>query len=265
MQREGRTVGGLTIYSTELNYFDEDVRKLLVDIAKDISFALDGFAREAARRTAEEQLRKLSLAVEQSPESIVITNLDAEIEYVNEAFLQTTGYAREELIGQNPRVLHSQRTPIATYNTMWATLTEGQTWKGEFRNRRKDGSEYTEFAIITPLRDSSGRVSHYVAVKEDITEKKRIGEELDQHRLHLEELVQSRTIELSAARQQAETANQAKSTFLANMSHEIRTPMNAIIGLTHLLRAPASRRSRPNACKRSTARAGICWPSSTTS
>ena len=236
LQREGRTVGGLTIYSTELNYFDDDVRKLLVDIAKDISFALDGFAREAARRTAEEQLRKHSLAVEQSPESIVITNLDAEIEYVNEAFLQTTGYAREELIGQNPRVLHSQRTPIATYNAMWAALTEGQTWKGEFRNRRKDGSEYTEFAIITPLRDISGRVSHYVAVKEDITEKKRIGEELDQHRLHLEELVQSRTIELSAARQQAEAANQAKSTFLANMSHETRTPMNAIIGLTHLLR-----------------------------
>jgi PAS domain S-box-containing protein len=236
LQREGQSVGGFTLYSTELNYFDDDIRELLVDIAKDISFALDGFAREAARQAAEEQLRKLSLAVEQSPESIVITNLDAEIEYVNEAFLQTTGYAREELIGQNPRVLHSERTPMATYNAMWAALTQGQTWKGEFRNRRKDGSEYTEFAIITPLRDSSGRIGHYVAVKEDITEKKRIGEELDQHRLHLEELVQSRTIELSAARQQAEAANQAKSTFLANMSHEIRTPMNAIIGLTHLLR-----------------------------
>ncbi|MCF8198747.1 MAG: PAS domain S-box protein [Sulfuritalea sp.] len=200
-----------------------------------VTGAICTFSDITERKISEEQLRKLSLAVEQSPESIVITNTKAEIEYVNDAFLRGTGYRREEVIGQNPRILHSGRTPKETHQEMWAVLSQGQPWKGEFYNKRKDGSEYVEFAIITPLRQPDGLISHYVAVKEDISEKKRTGEELDAHRHHLEELIEMRTAELVAARKQADTANQAKSSFLANMSHEIRTPMNAIIGLTHLM------------------------------
>jgi PAS domain S-box-containing protein len=196
-----------------------------------------GIARDIGeRKRAEMQLRKLSLAVEQSPESIVITDMDANIEYVNETFVRTTGYSREEAIGQNPRVLQSGKTPKAIHGQLWETLAQGQTWKGEFINKRKDGTEYIEFAIITPIRQPDGQVSHYVAIKEDITEKKRLGEELDNHRHRLEELVARRTAELTAAQQRAEAANRTKSVFLANMSHEIRTPMNAILGLTHLLR-----------------------------
>jgi len=188
------------------------------------------------RKHAQDQLRKISLAVEQCPESIVITDLDPAIEYVNDAFVRNTGYAREEVMGRNPRVLHSGQTPPEVYVDMWETLAQGRTWKGEFRNRRKDGSDFIELAIIAPVRQGDGRISHYVAVKEDITDRKRDAEELDRHRHHLEDLVTTRTQELANATSAAERANVAKSLFLANMSHEIRTPLNGITGMAHLIK-----------------------------
>jgi PAS domain S-box-containing protein len=150
------------------------------------------------RRAYEEQLRKLSLAVEQSPNSIVITDLDARIEYVNAAFVRTTGYSFEEALGQNPRILHSERTPAATYKELWDALGRGAAWQGEFINRRRDGETYIERALISPIRQPDGRITHYLAIKEDITERKRTAEELERHRHHLEDLVAERTAELEA-------------------------------------------------------------------
>lgn len=132
------------------------------------------------RRNAQKQFKetaatllKLSLAVEQSPESIVITNIEAEIEYVNDAFERTTGYSRKEVLGKNPKILNRGRTPDRTYHDLWETLTRGEVWKGEFLNTRKDGTEYVESATIAPIKQPDGTITHYVAVKEDITSRRR--------------------------------------------------------------------------------------------
>ncbi len=154
---------------------------------------------QTEKKRTEEHLLKLSLAVEQSPDSILITNLADEIEYVNEAFVKHTGFKRQEVLGQTPRILASGKTPAASYAQLWNALSQGKTWQGELINRRKDGSEFTQFAIITPLRQPDGRITHYVAVQEDITERKRIAEELDGHRHHLETLVKQRTQQLEEA------------------------------------------------------------------
>lgn len=173
------------------------------------------------RRQQEDQLRKLALAVEQSPESIFITDTKARIEYVNQAFLVNTGYSREEVLGNNPRMLRSGRTPQAVYDEMWATLSRGDSWQGELYNRRKDGREYVEFAHIAPVRQPDGRITHYVAIKEDITDKKRLSEEVARHKEHLEELVASRTEELHEALQHQHALFEAASVGIALLRNRV--------------------------------------------
>ena len=137
--------------------------------------------RTQALEEQADHLRKLLQAVEQSPHSIVITDLDGRIEYVNRFFLDNTGYQRAEVVGATPAVLASGKTSRETYAELWHSLRQGRTWEGEFINRRKDGSEYVEWAIIAPVRDDDGRMTHYIAVKEDVTAKRQA--EVDLYRL----------------------------------------------------------------------------------
>ncbi len=188
------------------------------------------------QRRAEDQVRKLSLVVEQSPVAIVIANLAGEIEYVNSALLRSSGYLPGELLGRQTQVLHSSEAVPQLHAELREAVEQGKVWRGEFRSRRKDGSEFVESAIVAPIRRPDGTTSHCVTITEDITERRRDALELDRHRHALETLVDTRTKELAVAKRAAEAANVAKSAFLANMSHEIRTPLGAITGLTYLIR-----------------------------
>jgi PAS domain S-box-containing protein len=132
------------------------------------------------RKKAEESIRKLTLAIEQSPVSIVITDVQGTIEFVNSAFTQITGYTSEEAIGRNPRILKSGETPAAEYGRLWQTISAGGVWQGEFRNRKKNGELFWEQATIAPVRDAADTITHYVAVKADITERKKLEEHLRQ-------------------------------------------------------------------------------------
>ncbi|VTS00819.1 sensor domain-containing protein [Tuwongella immobilis] len=127
-----------------------------------------------ARREDEERIRQLSVAVEQSPATIVITDAQGTIQYANPAFTRVTGYRAEEVLGQNPRILKSGQMSAEFYREMWSTLTAGVVWRGEILNRKKDGSLYWEAASISPLHNDAGVTTHYVAVKEDITARKQI-------------------------------------------------------------------------------------------
>ena len=135
-------------------------------------------------KTAEIQLRKLSLAVEQSPASVVITNLGGAIEYVNDRFTEVTGYEAAEVLGQNPRILQSGETGIVDYQQLWSHLLAGEQWQGEFLNKHKSGQLFWERALISPLRDDQGQITHYVGVKEDITTQKTYEKELEHQATH---------------------------------------------------------------------------------
>ncbi len=163
---------------------------LLIALLILAAFAGLGITRDITeRKRTEDQLRSLSRAVEQSPASVVITDLCGNIEYVNPKFTELTGYTSEEVLGKNPRILKSGEHAAEIYQQLWRTITSGGEWRGEFHNKRRNGELYWESAVISPIRNAEGVITHYLAVKENITERKRVEAELKEERYLLHTLM----------------------------------------------------------------------------
>jgi PAS domain S-box-containing protein len=139
------------------------------------------YAREITnRKRAENELRRLYQAIQQSPSSVLVTDVAGRIVYVNPKFCEVTGYAHEEVMGRNPRILKSGHTRPCEYKQLWDTITAGSIWRGEFHNRKKNGDLYWEIASIGPVKDDHGQIINFVAVKEDVTERRAVEEQLRQ-------------------------------------------------------------------------------------
>ena len=169
------------------------------------------------QKEKELQLKILSEGVDNSPASVVVTNEKGEISFVNEKFVNLTGYSFDEVCGKTPSILKSGFHTEEFYENLWNTINSGNDWVGEFLNKKKNGELFWESTMISSLKNEKGVISHFMAIKEDITEKKRFEKEL------------------KSAKEKAEEADHLKSSFLANMSHEIRTPLNAIMGFSSLI------------------------------
>lgn len=143
------------------------------------------------RERVADNIRKLSYAVEQSPVSIVITDVKGRIEYVNRKFTELTGYTGAEVLGKNPRLLKSGELPDPVYDALWKTINNGGTWSGEFHNRKKNGELFWEWADISPLVNGEGKITHFIAIKEDITERKKVAEALRESEARFRQLAET--------------------------------------------------------------------------
>ncbi|MCA9961655.1 MAG: PAS domain S-box protein, partial [Anaerolineales bacterium] len=211
---EEAVIDGLTEGAT-----DYVLKQRLSRIAPAVRRALHEAENWQARQQAEEELRKLSRAVEQSANTIIITNTQGYIEYANPRFAETSGYSLSEVLEQHTRILKSGLMPPDVYQQLWATINAGKEWRGEFQNRRKNGELYWESASISPIKNTDGVITHFLAVKEDITARK----QAEEVRARLEEqLRQSQKME-SIGR------------LASGVAHDFNNLLTVILGYSDLL------------------------------
>lgn len=194
----------------------------------------------------EKEIYKLAQTVEQNPVSILITDSKGNIEYVNKKFVELTGYTYEDVLNKNPRILQSGLTSRELYKSMWKALNEGKEWFGELQNKRKDGTYYWQALILSPIRDISGNIIHYLAIQRDITYRKSLELELEKYRAHLEELVEKRTNELRVSEEKFRALAENSEDVIMRFDNQCRhlysnpivtrmtgVPYESLIGRTH--------------------------------
>ncbi|MCK6604070.1 MAG: PAS domain S-box protein [Ignavibacteriaceae bacterium] len=211
VKSEGKVTGIIVVQNYENPHeFGPDEISLLEQIANQLSVYI-------GKKKAEEDTEKLLKAIEQSPVSIVITDAAGNIEYANKFFCSITGYSQQDVVGSNPNILRSGYMSDEFYKDMWNSISSGNIWRGEILNKKRNGKLFWENSVIAPIVNESNIITHYVAVKEDVTDKKSM----------LEELIH--------AKEKAEEMNKVKSNFFSNMSHELRTPLIGIMGFSEIL------------------------------
>ncbi|NUN10526.1 MAG: PAS domain S-box protein [Ignavibacteriaceae bacterium] len=208
---EDRILGVIALQSYENPAaYDQTSIDILEVVAHELSIHFE-------KIEAEEEALRLLKAIEQSPISVVITDVKGTIEYVNPHFCSVSGYAADEVIGKNPKILKSGDMKREEYRKLWETISSGKEWKGEFLNRKKNGELFWEESVVAPLINQKGEITNYFAIKEDVTDKKKMVEEL------------------ISSKEKAEEMSRLKSHFLANMSHELRTPLIGILGFSEIM------------------------------
>lgn len=200
---------GLQDYKNSDAYNEDDLKTLNI-ISNNIGIFIE-------RINNLEKLRLLEQSIEQNPVSIIITDYNGKIEYVNPAFTSSSKYKFEDVAGKQITKLNSGYQSDEFYDKLWSKIRAGYEWQGELLNKTKFGEQYWVKAVISPIFDKNGNISHFVSVNEDITDKKKM----------IRDLVD--------AKEKAEESDRLKTAFLTNLSHEIRTPMNGIMGFTNLL------------------------------
>ncbi len=210
-------LGCFVVHSDFPRVFDDNNIKLLAKSALDLEAALTQLQISGEQSAIELARKKLSLAVEQSPVSVVITDSKGRIEYVNAQFCAITQYTQAEIVGKTQGFIKSGYHDTSFYKNLWNTILSGNNYRGEILNKKKNGEVFWEAVLISPLKNEAGTITNFITVKEDITEYKKLIEEL------------------TAAKEKAEEMSRLKSNFLANMSHELRTPLIGILGYADIL------------------------------